>query len=103
MRVLLRGGTPFKSGLLKAEGFDLVGREDLLGGEWGGTVAGVDELHDAAGDKEGKFNCNVGNFGLMYGWTGRICGTSSHRRSRCRRRSSSASPSSKAVRACRIV
>jgi len=42
-------------------------------------------------------------FFRMYGWTGRIAGTSSQRRSRCRRRSSSASPSSKAVRACSIV
>ena len=54
MRVLLFGGTPFKGGLLEAEGFDLVGREDLLGGNWGGTVAGVDELHDAGGGEGGK-------------------------------------------------
>jgi hypothetical protein len=47
MRVLLFGGTPFKGGLLEVEGFDLVGREDLRGGDWGGAVAGVDELHDA--------------------------------------------------------
>src|SRR4051794_34387709 len=47
MRVLLLCGSSFESGLLEAEGVDLVGREDLFGGDWGGAVAGVDELHDA--------------------------------------------------------
>src|SRR5438132_9950039 len=35
MRVLLLGGTPFEDRLLEAEGFDLVGGEDLLGGGLG--------------------------------------------------------------------
>ena len=67
MRVLLLGGTPFEDGLLEAEGFDLVGGEDLLGGDWGGAVAGVDELHDAGGGeggKEGEFAQAVGGLDL---------------------------------------
>src|SRR5215469_14385188 len=67
MRVLLLGGTPFKTGLLEAEGFDLVGGEDFLGGDWGGAVAGVDELHDAGrgkGGKKGEFAQAVGGLDL---------------------------------------
>jgi hypothetical protein len=67
MRVLLLGGMSFEGGLLEAEGFDLIGREDLLGGDWGGAVAGVDELHDAGGGeggKEGKFAQAVGGLDL---------------------------------------
>src|SRR5438270_4087105 len=67
MRVLLLGGTPFEDGLLEAEGFDLVGGENLLGGDWGGAVAGVDELHDAGGGeggKEGEFAQAVGGLDL---------------------------------------
>src|ERR1700751_3549737 len=54
MRVLLLSGTPFKGGLLEAEGFDLLGREDLLGRDRNGSIAGVDELHDAGGGQGGK-------------------------------------------------
>jgi len=54
MRVLLLCGSSFESGLLEAEGVDLVGREDLFGGDWGGAVAGVDELHDAGCGKRGE-------------------------------------------------
>ena len=53
--------------MLEAEGFDLVGGEDLLGGDWGGAVAGVDELHDAGGGeggKKGEFAQAVGGLDL---------------------------------------
>src|SRR5215472_7757475 len=54
MRVFLFGGTPFEGGLLEAKGFDLLGGENFLGGDRGGAVAGVDELHDAGGGEGGK-------------------------------------------------
>jgi hypothetical protein len=54
MRVLLLGGTPFEGGVLEAESFDLVGGEDLPGGDCDGAVASVDELHDAGGSEGGQ-------------------------------------------------
>src|SRR6266446_3138488 len=58
MRVLLLGGSPFETRLVEAEGFDLVGREDLLGRGRRGAAAGADELHDAGrrqGGEKGEF------------------------------------------------
>src|SRR5271169_7082723 len=59
MGVLLLCRSPFELRLLQAEGFDLDGREDLIGGGRPGAVAGADELGDAGrrvGGEEGEFD-----------------------------------------------